>query len=171
MSLGIWRTGGGATGERRRCGSAGLACRAAAIAPAQPLHPARQHAQVEQQRHRAQHAPALDGVDLLPYLTGKKSGDPHETLFWRIAERDIWAIRSGDHKLVKQGETVSLHDLSTDTREGKDLAGKLPEVRAGLQKVFAGWQETLRDPLWKTYRTPEIEPAEEQRRMRNRAKQ
>ena len=25
----------------------------------------------------------IDGVDLLPYLAGKKSGFPHEALFWR----------------------------------------------------------------------------------------
>jgi arylsulfatase A-like enzyme len=27
----------------------------------------------------------LDGVDLLPYLTGKKAGPPHETLYWRFS--------------------------------------------------------------------------------------
>ena len=26
----------------------------------------------------------LDGVNLLPYLTGKKAGAPHETLYWRF---------------------------------------------------------------------------------------
>src|SRR5262249_20230726 len=35
----------------------------------------------------------LDGVDLLPYLTGKKSGRPHETFSWRFGPQT--AIRHG----------------------------------------------------------------------------
>ena len=112
----------------------------------------------------------LDGVDLLPYLTGKKSGDPHEFLYWRIAERDIWAIRGGDHKLVKQDGETKLYDLSTDTRETKDLSDKLPELRERLQKAFNDWESALSKPLWKIYKSPEIEAAEEERRKRNRAK-
>ena len=40
----------------------------------------------------------LDGVDLMPYLTGKNAGKPHEALYWRFGEQ--WAIRKGDWKLV-----------------------------------------------------------------------
>jgi arylsulfatase A-like enzyme len=112
----------------------------------------------------------LDGVDLLPYLNGKKSGDPHDFLFWRIAERNIWAVRSGDQKLVKQGDEISLFDLATDIREARDLAGKLPEVQERLQKAFDEWQASLSKPLWKIYKTPEIEAAQEQRRTRDKAK-
>ncbi len=112
----------------------------------------------------------LDGVDLLPHLTGKNSGDPHEMLFWRIAERNIWTVRDGSHKLVKQGETTSLYDLSTDIREARDLYGELPEVQARLQKAFDDWHATLAEPSWRIYKTPEIEAAEEERRKRNKAK-
>jgi arylsulfatase A-like enzyme len=112
----------------------------------------------------------LDGVDLLPYLTGKKSGDPHDSLCWRIAERDIWAIRSGNHKLVHQDKQVRLYDLSADIGEQRDLAGKLPEVQDRLQKEFNKWEAGLSKPLWKIYKTPEIEAAEEQRRKSNNAR-
>ncbi len=33
----------------------------------------------------------LDGVDLLPYLTGRRKGDPHEFLYWRFLETMVWA--------------------------------------------------------------------------------
>jgi arylsulfatase A-like enzyme len=112
----------------------------------------------------------LDGVDLLPYLTGKKSGDPHGMLFWRIAERDIWAVRSGDHKLLKQGDKINLYDLSSDIRESRDLSGTLPEVQERLQKAFTGWQAALHAPLWKVYKTPELEAAAEKRKNRDKAK-
>jgi arylsulfatase A-like enzyme len=112
----------------------------------------------------------LDGVDLVPFLTGRKTGDPHETLFWRIAERDIWAVRSGDHKLIKQGQKPGLHDLSKDLRESRDLDGKLPEVQARLQKAYDAWSATLPKPLWTVFKTTERQAADEERRMRNKGK-
>lgn len=29
----------------------------------------------------------LDGVDLLPYLSGEKAGQPHDALYWRFGEQ------------------------------------------------------------------------------------
>jgi arylsulfatase A-like enzyme len=111
----------------------------------------------------------LDGVDLVPYLTGKQSGDPHDMLFWRIAERNIWAVRSGDHKLVKQGRKLNFFDLATDIREARDLDGKLPEAQERLQKAIDEWTTTLPKPLWTVYKTPEREAAQEER-IRNKGK-
>jgi len=41
----------------------------------------------------------LDGVDLVPYLRGEKTDDPHSALYWRFGAQ--LAIRQGDWKLVK----------------------------------------------------------------------
>lgn len=102
---------------------------------------------------------ALDGVDLVPYLSGNKSGDPHEILFWRMTERDIRAVRDGSHKLVKQGQKPNLFNLATDVRETKDLDGKLPEVQDRLQKAYDEWAVTLPKALWTVYKNPEAEAA------------
>src|SRR6476660_1992324 len=66
----------------------------------------------------------LDGVNLLPYLTGEKTEQPHETLYWRYG--DQWAVRHGDWKLVagvggdlKDGE---LYNLAHDVGELKNRA-------------------------------------------------
>ncbi|MEY4244066.1 MAG: Arylsulfatase precursor [Verrucomicrobiota bacterium] len=112
---------------------------------------------------------ALDGVDLVPFLSGKKSGDPHEMLFWRMTERDIHAVRDGRHKLVKQGEKPNLFNLVTDIREAKDLDGKHPEVRDRLQKAYDEWAATLPKALWTIYKNPEAE-AEEARKRADRKK-
>jgi arylsulfatase A-like enzyme len=109
----------------------------------------------------------LDGVDLTPYLTGRKSGDPHEMLFWRMTERDTRAVRHGSHKLVKQGQKPNLFDLATDVREANDLSGKLPEVRDRLQKAYDEWAATLPNALWKVYKNAEAE-AEEARKQAER---
>lgn len=111
----------------------------------------------------------LDGVNLVPYFLGEKTGDPHDMLFWRLAERGIWAVRGGDHKLVKQGDKVDLFDLAKDAGETRSLGGKLPEVQSKLQKAFDGWHAALIPPLWKVFKTPEAEAADKARRERNAA--
>ncbi|HKJ90372.1 MAG TPA: sulfatase-like hydrolase/transferase, partial [Oceanipulchritudo sp.] len=42
----------------------------------------------------------LDGVNLVPFLTGKAEGPPHRTLFWRMPNQNAMAIRAGSIKLM-----------------------------------------------------------------------
>ena len=49
----------------------------------------------------------LDGVNLVPYLEGKDSGTPHQTLYWQIDARR--AIRQGDWKLIINGKAGEDH--------------------------------------------------------------
>jgi arylsulfatase A-like enzyme len=51
----------------------------------------------------AKRAANLDGVDILPFLRGQKSGDPHEALFWRwldFPQDPLRAMRSGPWRLL-----------------------------------------------------------------------
>jgi arylsulfatase A-like enzyme len=90
----------------------------------------------------------LDGVDLMPLLTGKTKDRPHQTLYWRFSPQ--WAIRDGDYKLLRFGETpVQLFDLSNDIGEKHNLAADKPEVVKQLQEKFDAWNATLAKPLWK----------------------
>ena len=43
----------------------------------------------------------LDGVDLVPYLKGNKQGAPHEALFWRKFDQNVYAVRQRDYKVVR----------------------------------------------------------------------
>ncbi len=93
----------------------------------------------------------LDGVDLLPYLSGKNSGRPHDTLYWRFGPQ--WAIRSGDFKLLQPPEGgVQLYDLAADVSETKDLSADKPEVVERLTKQYAAWNSQLAEPRWKANR-------------------
>jgi len=103
----------------------------------------------------ARHAtPAtIDGVDLLPYLTGQKKGPPHESLFWRLGNRT--AIRVGDWKLLKNpsrgnaDDNWELYDLASDTGESQNLAAREPQR---LEQLVAAWQqinEEMIAPTWK----------------------
>lgn len=90
---------------------------------------------------------AFDGVDLMPYLSGNKSGLPHETLYWR--RDDDYAIRHGDWKLAWNDEsgpkTIRLFNLKDDPGEWKDLAAQHPERAQSLQDMFDTWDSGLAD--------------------------
>lgn len=104
----------------------------------------------------------LDGVNLLPYLSGKKKGKPHETLYWRLGEQ--MACRQGDWKLVrydpaadevdrkserKSGATPTrLYHLAQDIGETNDLAAKEPKKVKELEAVWQKWNAELARPLW-----------------------
>jgi arylsulfatase A-like enzyme len=107
----------------------------------------------------------LDGVDLLPYLTGRQAGPPHETLFWRFnfparqADRHKWAVRRGDWKLftdiganrtrddtpVRDGN-LRLVDLANDPGERTDLSARHPEKVKELEAAWKKWNAGLAPP-------------------------
>jgi arylsulfatase A-like enzyme len=92
----------------------------------------------------------LDGVDLLPYLTGKKSGRPHETLYWRFGPQ--WAIRQGDWKLVASQADQNkprLINLTEDIAEENDLTAKHPEKVKALKAEWDRWSGEQKEPLWR----------------------
>ncbi|MBI2927364.1 MAG: sulfatase [Verrucomicrobia bacterium] len=90
----------------------------------------------------------LDGVDLLPYLTGRKSGRPHEALFWRFGPQH--AVRKGDWKLVvtRDNARPQLFNLAKDISESTDLAANEPKKRKELQAAYAAWNRQLAEPKW-----------------------
>jgi arylsulfatase A-like enzyme len=82
----------------------------------------------------------LDGVDLMPYLTGAKTSRPHQTLYWRYGPQ--WAIRDGEMKLVvsKGGSgSPELYNLAADIGESKDLAAAQPAKVKELQAMWEKW--------------------------------
>jgi arylsulfatase A-like enzyme len=103
----------------------------------------------------------LEGVDLLPFLSGENKTAPHDALFWRFGEQ--MAIRQGDWKLVRYDtnadtnagkgkkapvSSVKLYDLSADIHEDKDLAAEKPEKVKELQARWDEWNKANVKPLW-----------------------
>jgi arylsulfatase A-like enzyme len=88
----------------------------------------------------------LDGVNLLPYLTGEKKQLPHESLFWRSGKNH--AVRKGDWKLVKMGTETGLFDLASDIGEKKDLKAEKPEVLKDMEKTYERWNSQMVEPAW-----------------------
>jgi len=103
----------------------------------------------------------LDGVNLLPFLTGKQVGTPHDALYWRLG--GMMAIRKGDWKLLKTSEgplrdvdpavlrdlsTAELYNLRDDIGERTNLAAAHPEKARELAEAWWRWNRELVRPLW-----------------------
>ena len=99
-----------------------------------------------------------DGVDLTPYLTGRKRGDPHKMLAWRALPLE--AIREGNWKLWESaggedgqyGRYQLLFDLGTDLNEAHDLAGSEPRELRRLAADISRWSSGMTAPKWPTKR-------------------
>jgi arylsulfatase A-like enzyme len=92
----------------------------------------------------------LDGVNLLPFLTGENKGKPHEVLYWRFGEQ--WAIRKGDWKLVASrpdGKEPRLFNLAQDIGEAKDLASEQLDKVKELKTTWDAWNAEQEAPRWK----------------------
>lgn len=89
----------------------------------------------------------LDGVDLLPYVTGANKARPHEAMYWRYG--DQWAVRHGDWKLVvSRGGSgqPELFNIATDLSESRDLAASQPEKVKELQALYTAWDKEQAPP-------------------------
>jgi arylsulfatase A-like enzyme len=119
-----------------------------------------------------------DGVDLTPFVTGKNSGVPNPTLYWRAGVN--FAIRQGEWKMMvankapagsstdnsvppimpdgvqakigPEGQHVMLYRIPDDLKEQQNLAGADPKVVARLESELAKWNSTLVQPKWTSRR-------------------
>ncbi|WP_321996564.1 sulfatase-like hydrolase/transferase [Draconibacterium orientale] len=89
----------------------------------------------------------LDGVNLIPYLTGEKEGEPHDQLFWR--KDKMAAARVGDYKMIRvDGLGVRLYNLDNNLQETVDLSGNEKNILDSVNTQMQLWESKLIQPLW-----------------------
>lgn len=95
----------------------------------------------------------VEGVDLIPFVTGSNSARPHETLFWRQGGKS--GLRHGDWKLVRMGGRTTagnaeweLYDLARDLAEQNNLASSSPDQLAELVERWEQMNDEMIDPLF-----------------------
>lgn len=86
----------------------------------------------------------LDGVNLMPYLTGKNQAAPHEALYWRWSGQI--AIRKGQWKYVALEDREYLFNLDQDISESKNLLPENKKLAAALRADWDKWSQTLNPP-------------------------
>jgi arylsulfatase A-like enzyme len=84
----------------------------------------------------------LDGMDLAPLLADERP-QQQRTLFWRLANRQQRAVRSGDWKYLKVGDREFLFDIAWDPRERGDVARKHPDLLNQLRTQWVEWDRTM----------------------------
>jgi arylsulfatase A-like enzyme len=91
---------------------------------------------------------AIDGVDLLPFIEGKATGQPHTTLFWRSGPYRV--VRDGAWKLqmLDLPRKVLLYDMTLDPTEQQDVAALHPDIVARLTALIAQHDREQVKPAW-----------------------
>lgn len=85
----------------------------------------------------------LDGVDLVPFVSGCKTNAPHAALFWRFWNQA--AVRADKWKYINTGGMGEyLFDASVDVDEAHNLATKHPDVVKKLRAELTGWTAKLK---------------------------
>lgn len=111
-----------------------------------------------------------DSVNLIPYLQGARTGNPHDYLYWRSGPTKV--IRDERWKLIMYkrsnfgeetldssgrlpppengwptnaplGHQVLLYDLENDPGESTNLSSQFPDVVARLEATFEEWNAQL----------------------------
>lgn len=92
----------------------------------------------------------IDGVDLLPHLTGAAPDPPHDYLFFRSTLTGGEAVRSGNLKLVRPaaGETLAAYDLAADIAESNDVAAERASEAEKLRRRWDAWNAELIAPIF-----------------------
>ena len=90
----------------------------------------------------------IDGVNLVPHVTGKARGRPHENLFWRSGDYQV--VRAGDWKLqvTDRPNKDWLFDLANDPTERVNMAAAMPDKVAELKRLLARHNAAQVKPLW-----------------------
>jgi arylsulfatase A-like enzyme len=90
----------------------------------------------------------MDGVDLLPFVTGQKAGEPHQNLFWRSGDyrvvlADGWKLQQMS-RLAKQW----LFDLKADPTEQHNLVASETARVQSLGALMGSIDHEQAKPLW-----------------------
>jgi arylsulfatase A-like enzyme len=97
-------------------------------------------------------AAKLDGVNLLPHLTGDKAALPERTLTWRSSlgnDEFGYAVRDNAFKLVcEDPRQTQLFNIVDDPYEHHDVATAHPEIVERMKLSYADWAKGMQDPLW-----------------------
>jgi arylsulfatase A-like enzyme len=87
-----------------------------------------------------------DGVNLLPFLTGENTGEPHDILFWWNLQ--FAAVIQGEWKLVLNvnPESRELYHLAADPNETTDVISQHPGRAEQLFRAWQSWSQQMPPP-------------------------
>ena len=90
----------------------------------------------------------IDGVNLIPYLSGNKSGSPHEYLYWKNPDKDIDVIRDDRYKYLRIKNDEYIFDLKNDISEESNIIDLSKPIYDRLKSQFKLWEKDMLDPVF-----------------------
>ena len=92
----------------------------------------------------------LDGINLMPFLTGKNKKMPHDVIYVRKYDQDQYVVRDHDLKLVIHGKAnkKELYNLKNDISETTNIADKYPQEVERLDQLRKSWNRELVAPAF-----------------------
>jgi arylsulfatase A len=85
-----------------------------------------------------------DGINVFPILEGR-APEVERTLFWRtdVGNRSMRAVRSGDWKLVVDGNHIFVFNLRQDVSERNDLTSRRTDIANRLRPMITRWEQEM----------------------------
>jgi len=90
----------------------------------------------------------IDGIDLLPYLTGNNSGLPHKYLYWQNRDKDIDVVRDERYKYLRIKNDEYIFDLKNDISEETNIINLSKPIYDRLKSQFKEWEKNMTDPVF-----------------------
>ena len=91
----------------------------------------------------------LDGVNMIPFITGKNKALPHQTIYLRKFDEKAYSVRHKDFKLVLKKDGVpQLFNLKKDIGEQNNIAQQFPEEVKKLDEIRKEWDSQLINPIF-----------------------
>ena len=90
----------------------------------------------------------IDGVNLIPYLSGNKSESPHEYLYWKNPDKDIDVIRDERYKYLRIKNDEYIFDLKNDISEESNIIDLSKPIYDRLKSQFKLWEKDMIDPVF-----------------------
>tara|TARA_B100000674_G_scaffold72850_1_gene50316 strand:+ start:659 stop:2071 length:1413 start_codon:yes stop_codon:yes gene_type:complete len=90
----------------------------------------------------------IDGIDLLPYLTGENSGLPHEYLYWKNPDKDIDVVRDERYKYIRIKDDEFIFDLKNDISEEINIISSSKPIYERLKSQFKEWEKDMIGPVF-----------------------
>ena len=91
----------------------------------------------------------IDGINLLPFLTDKNKNSPHDFLYWRMFNKNSYAVINKDEKkMVILKDSSFLYDLKKEINEKTNIMDSEKMVSEEINAAKAKWEKGMINPIF-----------------------
>lgn len=91
----------------------------------------------------------IDGINLLPFLTDKNKNAPHDFLYWRMFNKNSYAVINKDEKkMVILKDSSFLYDLKKEINEKTNIMDSEKMVSEEINAAKAKWEKGMINPIF-----------------------